>query len=262
MTPPGQVAPGDGAHADPGYSVAGPEDGLPIVFVHGIRMNRGMWKPQMTALQDEFRAIAVDLPGHGVYRASPFSLEACCEYLARAVREAAGGRALLVGLSMGGYVSMAFSARYPELLHGLVLSGASAQPTGPWVWAYRAGGVAAQALPEGLLSVANAAWLRLQFGRIAEPAIRRGFGFRCAADAVREIAGRDFLTLVAGFEGPVLLLNGARDLLFGRDLSRFAATIGDSEVQVLAGAGHLSSLQRPEAFSAAVRRFACRLRDG
>jgi pimeloyl-ACP methyl ester carboxylesterase len=262
MTPPGQAASRAGANADPGYSVVGPEHGLPIVFVHGIRMNRGMWEPQMTALQDEFRAVAMDLPGHGVCRGSAFSLELCCEHLARAIREAAGGRALLVGLSMGGYVSMAFGARYPEMLHGLVLSGASAQPTGPWVWAYRAGGVAAGVLPEGLLSAANAAWLRLQFGPIAEPTICRGFGFRCVADAVGEIAGRDFVTLLAGFQGPVLLLNGARDVLFGRDLRRFAEATSACEVEILAGAGHLSSLQRPEAFSAAVRRFARRLRDG
>jgi pimeloyl-ACP methyl ester carboxylesterase len=47
-----------------GCDVAGPLDAFPIVLVHGAAWTRKMWIPQMEALSDEFRMIAVDLPGH------------------------------------------------------------------------------------------------------------------------------------------------------------------------------------------------------
>jgi len=253
MAPQGQAV-----GSDPGYSVAGPTSGLCIVFVHGIRMNRGMWAPQMDALSDEFQVVAVDLPGHGLYREQEFSLEAACERLAEVIDEVARGRALVVGLSMGGFVCMDFIGRYPQKAIGAVLSGCTAQPRGPLTLPYWIGGALARALPEPVLSRANGWWLRAQFGDLAEPAIERGFGFRCFGSVVRSIAGQDFIERARQYHGPVLLLNGARDTLFGRDLKLFSDAIEDSRTEIIRGAGHLSSLQRPAEFTEAVRRFARR----
>ena len=160
----------------------GPRSGLqrrrtarqaPIVFVHGIRMNRGMWTPQMEGLSDEFRVVAVDLPGHGVYRGQDFSLEGACHRIAEVIDEAAEGRALLVGLSMGGFVCIDFVSRYPRKAIGAVLSGCTAQPRGPLTLPYWIGGALARTMPEPMLSKANGWWLRAQFGALAEPAIER-----------------------------------------------------------------------------------------
>lgn len=48
--------------------VAGPREAFPIVLLHGAAATRKMWVPQMEALSDEFRVIALDLPGHGPLR--------------------------------------------------------------------------------------------------------------------------------------------------------------------------------------------------
>ena len=86
---------------------AGPPDAPAIVFIHGTRLCRAIWAPQVAALGGEFRAIAIDLPAHGQRAGEPFSLESAADAVAATIRaEAAGGSAIVVGLSLGGYVAM------------------------------------------------------------------------------------------------------------------------------------------------------------
>ena len=51
----------------PAYDVMGPPHAFPIVLIHGAAWTRNMWLPQIEALSDEFRVLAIDLPGHGTY---------------------------------------------------------------------------------------------------------------------------------------------------------------------------------------------------
>ena len=83
----------------------------------------------------------MDLPAHGSRASETFTLDSAVESLATTIRdEAADGRAVVVGLSLGGYVGMALAAREPDLVRGLVLSGATAEPVGSpdrcpsWPW--------------------------------------------------------------------------------------------------------------------------------
>ena len=111
--------------------IAGPPAAPSIVFVHGTRLTGAAWAAQQAALSGEFRTIAMDLPGHGSRAAEPFTLDGAADALSATIRdEATGGRAVVVGLSLGGYVAMALAAREPERIRGLVLSGATAEPTG------------------------------------------------------------------------------------------------------------------------------------
>jgi len=102
--------------------VAGPPDATAIVFVHGTRLTGSMWSPQVAVLSGEFLTIAVDLPGHGSRAGEPFTMEAAADALATDIRKHAGGRAVVVGLSLGGYVAMTLAAREPALVRALVLS--------------------------------------------------------------------------------------------------------------------------------------------
>src|SRR6266849_10958032 len=88
---------------------AGPTGANAILFAHGTRMTRKMWLPQMEALADEYRVVAVDLPGHGAMAGTPFQMDAAVRGIADAVDAATNGRALLVGSSLGGYVSLEFA---------------------------------------------------------------------------------------------------------------------------------------------------------
>jgi pimeloyl-ACP methyl ester carboxylesterase len=93
------------------YDTAGPLGAPPIVFVHGSRVTRKMWLPQMEALADDFRVIALDLPGHGVLASTPFRLETALAVIDDVIRRGASGRALVVGLSLGGYLAMELARR-------------------------------------------------------------------------------------------------------------------------------------------------------
>ena len=80
----------------------GPPDAPAIVFVHGTRLTGAMWVAQQLALADEFRTIALDLPAHGTHAADPFTLDGAADALSASIREhASGGRAVVVGLSLG-----------------------------------------------------------------------------------------------------------------------------------------------------------------
>ena len=85
--------------------VAGPAGAPAIVFVHGTRLTGAMWSAQQAALADEFRTIAVDLPAHGSREAEPFTLDAAAAAVDDAIGTEAAGRAVVVGLSLGGYVA-------------------------------------------------------------------------------------------------------------------------------------------------------------
>ncbi|WP_262391703.1 alpha/beta fold hydrolase [Nocardiopsis sp. CNR-923] len=81
--------------------------GVPIVLVHGMRVSGSMWRPQVEWLRERGRTVvAPDLPGHGSRRGEVFSLGAAVDTVLGAI-EGVGGRALLAGLSLGGFVSIA-----------------------------------------------------------------------------------------------------------------------------------------------------------
>jgi pimeloyl-ACP methyl ester carboxylesterase len=107
------------------FHVAGPADAPAIVFVHASGWTWKMWRPQMAALAGEFRVMAFDLPGHGSLAHVPFHIDAAVDELAAAVREVRAPSPLVVGLSLGGFVAIAFAARHPDAASGLVLAGCS-----------------------------------------------------------------------------------------------------------------------------------------
>src|SRR3954453_3136079 len=102
--------------------------GVPVVLVHGLRTSRTMWRSQLEALARSGRpAVAVDLPGHGTRLDEPFTLDESVETVSRAVH-ALGGRAFVVGLSLGGYVAIRHAARHPEQVTGVLAASCSTQP--------------------------------------------------------------------------------------------------------------------------------------
>ncbi len=236
--------------------IAGPPGAPAIVFVHGTRLTGSMWGPQVAALSDEFRTIAPDLPAHGTRADEPFTVEAAVDVLSETIREQAGGRAVVVGLSLGGYVAMALAAREPERVRGLVLSGATAEPVGVRMLPYLALARVMGGVDEARLDRFNAGFFRRRYpAAIAEPIVAGGFWSRGGASALRAISGERFVPRLAAYPGPTLIINGELDLPFRLFARTFAAAGGDVRRVRLAGATHLANLDRPNAFNGAVRRF-------
>lgn len=109
------------------------ESGTPgapaVVLLHGIGAGAWMWWRAAPALAD-LHVLAVDLPGHGSSAAVPWrSLAATADDVAAVVAErAAGGRAHVVGLSLGGYVALELVRRHPGAVARVVVSGVTARP--------------------------------------------------------------------------------------------------------------------------------------
>jgi pimeloyl-ACP methyl ester carboxylesterase len=239
-------------------ALAGPPDAPAIVFVHGTRLTSAAWLPQQTALADEFRTIAIDLPAHGTRAGEAFTLERAEDALAAAIQEhAAGGRALVVGLSLGGYVAMGLAAREPELVRGLVISGATAEPVGLRSLAYLGFAGVMDHIDDEKLDWLNTWFFRVRFPpAISEPIIAAGFWSVGGASALRAIVGERFIPRLAAYPGPTLIINGELDLGFRLWAPAFARAARDARRVRLARATHLANLDRPAAFTAAVRRFA------
>ncbi|HYH94012.1 MAG TPA: alpha/beta hydrolase [Candidatus Saccharimonadales bacterium] len=227
-----------------------------IVFAHGTRLTRAMWTPQVAQLGDEFRVLTLDLPGHGTMADELFTMAGAADHVAAVIREAIGGPAVVVGLSLGGYVAMATAERHPSLVRGLVLSGATAEPNGPRAVPYRTLAWAMTRFDGPRLDALNAWFFRSRFEpTVSEPIVTAGFWSRGGATALRAVAGERFTPRLAGYDGPTLIINGEYDLPFRLSAARFARSARHVQRVRIRGATHLANLDRPAAFSTAVRRF-------
>lgn len=237
--------------------VAGPAHARPIVFLHSVQLTRKMWLPQVAALSREYRVIAPDLPGHGALAGIPFRLDTTVQGIVDLIDREARGAALVVGLSLGGYVSMELAARHPHRAAGLVLAGCSADARGVMTLPYRLTAVLSPFVRDRWMAALNA-WLfrRRLPPPIAEAQIQAGFYFQAFPEVIHELVGRDFRTGLRRFPGPVLFLNGERDRVFRAGERAFVAAAANSRLELLPHAGHLSNLDQPEAFTRIVRGFA------
>ncbi|MBT8203728.1 MAG: alpha/beta fold hydrolase [Acidimicrobiia bacterium] len=233
--------------------ISGPRGGVPLVFLHDASSNLAMWKPQLDILSAEFRCIAIDLPGHGALQGSDFTLEGAVAEVADVLRHDAGGRGVLVGLSVGGYVGIATAAHHPELVAGLVASGVGSHSATP-----RVSRIQGRLLPifGFLLKRPAAKALRRIAPAETAAAIReRGLSWRGAGDAMRDLAGRNMNALLRRYDGPVLVLLGERDAPNIDGAPQLVAGVPNAEIEILPDAGHSCSLSQPEDFSLAVRDF-------
>jgi pimeloyl-ACP methyl ester carboxylesterase len=238
------------------WDVVGPPDAPPIVFVHGALMGRSVWRPQIDVLADRFRCISVDLPGHGTQRGVDFELGVAAASVIRAIDEAAGGRAVLVGLSLGGYVAMTVAGRYPDKVRGLVIAGATREPTGISRIAFLAYAAALRLAPEAVVRSIALAYFRRRYGGPVAVAITAGQHFaRGGARAVRRIAGTRFRDRLVAYGGPILVINGTLDLVFRIGAGRFIAGVPGVTNKVIPKAGHLSNVDRPEVFTGLLEEF-------
>ena len=104
-----------------------PADG--IILIHAFPLDSGMWAPQVPALSPLATVVAPDLPGFGGAPSAGgvMSMDEAAEHVAREAAAAGVARALVCGLSMGGYVALALWRRHPEMVAGFVLANTKAE---------------------------------------------------------------------------------------------------------------------------------------
>lgn len=243
------------------YDAAGRAGTHTIVFVHASGWTRVMWQPQMRSLAERYRVVAIDLPGHGALASERFSVDAALERIGDAVRREGGPPVLLVGLSLGGFLSMIFAHRHPELLAGVALAGCSVSFTGRIGLLTRlsvlAFGLVGRPLLLGRMRRRQRLEVQTRYpAPLAEALIRAGFYPRSWGRALGQVARVDYHNILRNFPRPVLILNGEHDEYNRAAETAHAAAARDARIRVIQGAGHICNLDAPEQFTLAVRDFA------
>lgn len=224
----------------------------PIVFLHGGALNRVMWKPVIALLEAEYSCAAIDLPGHGTRASEPFTVEASVEIVIRTIASLPSGRAVLVGLSLGGYIAQATAATRPDLVAGILIAGATIRYTGwagfstkayGWVFPLL-GKAAAKAFPNQLTNTVGT--------DLAAEIVAAGLSMRAGAAAFRRLPGRDYAATLRDYPGPIVVVNGERDKENVRFERVFIEQLPAAKVISIPDAGHASALQQPADFADAV----------
>ncbi len=242
------------------FDSAGRAGAPAILLIHGSVVTRKMWLPQLHGLSDEFQLIAPDLPGHGALAEVPFSLDESVQRLAALIRQETAGRALVAGLSLGGYVAIELATRHPSLVSGLVLSGCSFNFTGITALYIK---LVTGMMRRGWIKQSHAQaeektrrMIPAALAVVAEAQLQAGVYPEALGPSLAELAGVDFTLSLSRYPGPGLILNGERDRSPRAGEARFAAVLHPGRVQVVPGAGHACNLDNVQFYNQAVRDFA------
>jgi pimeloyl-ACP methyl ester carboxylesterase len=243
------------APAVPPVTVYG--EGTPVVMLHAFPLDSRMWLPQVEALEG-YQLIVPDLRGFGAARAMAgerSEIDLLADDVARLLDERELERVVLCGLSMGGYVALAFARRHPERLGGLVLLDTKAGTDSDDARANRLA-MAERVLAEGIGFVPEVMLPRLlgETSLRERPEVVRQVTEtildqdpRGVAAAQRGMAERsDSTGALAQIDVPTLVVVGTEDELTGPDEARtIAEAVRDARLVQVPGAGHLVNLERP-----------------
>ncbi len=237
----------------------------PVLFIHGYPLDRALWAAQLDGLRHH-RLLAPDLRGFGdsvVGNPPAVSIDAHADDLAALLERLAIPRAVVVGLSMGGYVALAMAERHRDRLAGLVLIDTRAgadDATG------RAGRDAAIAtIREGrarevVRGLAGRLFAADTPSADRDPVIARmegvpADGLVAALEAMRDRPDRrSLLPRLAGL--PTLVVVGSDDRITPPAEARaMAGAIPGAELVEVEGAGHLAPVERPDTVNEALQRF-------
>jgi pimeloyl-ACP methyl ester carboxylesterase len=237
-------------------------EATPLVLLHAFPLDSRLWAGVAPALRADRPVHALDFPGLG--RAplrDGVGVDAHADEVAERIAGMPGGRAAVGGLSLGGYVALALAARHPGRVAALVLSNTRAEPDTDEAAAGRHAS-AALVRSEGvgpfldgfaprMVAPGDHAALRATRA-IADTQDPEG-----VARALEALAGRgDRRPDLAAMAMPALVIAGSEDGLTPPPLSEaMVAALPDARLHVIAGAGHLTALERPEEWAAAVRAF-------
>ncbi|MBK6343903.1 MAG: alpha/beta fold hydrolase [Flavobacteriales bacterium] len=239
-----------------------------LILIHGFPLDGSFWQPQVEGLSSVAEVLAPDLRGFGTDRRelpSAMSMEAYADDL-RALLDGRGiERAVLCGLSMGGYVAMAFAEQWPERVQGLILCNTRSNADTDAGKTAREQ-TALDALDKGAAVIARAMIPKVlsERTRREQPdatarveAIMASQRPEAIAAASRGMALRaDRTHVLRNFNGPALIITGSDDALMPLPTSEaMHAALPGSRLIVIEGAAHLSSVEAPEQFNAEVSLF-------
>jgi pimeloyl-ACP methyl ester carboxylesterase len=242
--------------------------GKPIVLLHAFPLSRKMWQPQVEALGAAgFHVVLPDLRGFGENHnfADINSMEDLAKDISELLDNLEIERAIIGGLSMGGYVTFNFYRLFPEKFAGLLLFDTSAAADSEEKRESRFDLIdeieksGAQALIEGMLPNLICDWTKENNPDLVER-LKTMFAEtnpQAAIAALRGMAERqDHTHLLKDIKVPTLLIFGEHDKVTDMEIAeKMKSEIPDAALTKIKNAGHYSNLEQPEAFNDALISF-------
>lgn len=241
-------------------------NGPAIVLVHGFPLNHAMWKRQVEALSKRFRVIAMDVRGFGRSAPTgPFTIETIADDVHALAEHLKLGTFVLGGLSMGGYVVLAYAGKYPATLRGLMLVDTRAEADSAPVKENR-DKMIATARQQGARPISDA-----MLGRLIPEATAksradlvgelRQMMESCAPEAIAHALEAmrdrpDYVSSLAGIAVPTLILSGELDAITPPEVMKVLHdNIPRSQFAIIPGSGHMSPMEQPNAVTREMERF-------
>lgn len=249
------------------YEVDGPSDGLPIVFIHGFPFSKEMWKPQVDTLKNDYRLITYDVRGHG--RSEVGDGQYTVEYF---VNDFIGlldhlkiTNAVVVGLSMGGYIALRAIERHPERFRALVLCDTRSEADGNEGKIRRANqanaakGEGMKKFAEGFLKAVfyeKTFQTNPQIVEMIRSVIEKTSPLAIAGTLIALAARTDTTPSLANINVPTLILVGEHDTLTPPSAAQaMKEKIPNAEMHIIPNAAHLSNLENHDAFNSHLLNF-------
>jgi len=252
------------------YRFDGPDRGRVVLMSNSLMSNYDMWDGTVTGLSDRYRVLRYDTRGHG--RSStptgPYSIATLADDAAALLDALGIASAHFVGLSMGGMIGQQLGARYPGKVLSLALCDTASEMPPRSMWEERLATARAQGVP-GLAEGTIKRWFTESFIRRSPADIEKvrrmilgtgADGYIACASAVRDMAQT---TMLLSITAPTLVLTGRHDpACTVEHATVLHRVIAGSRLVILDDAAHLSNIEQPEAFNAAVRAFIDAVDDG
>lgn len=239
----------------------GPRDGPAIFFANALGTTMQIWDAVIARLPHGVRCLRYDMRGHGGSSCAPapYTIGALIRDAERVLEHVEARDVVVVGISIGGLVAQGLAAKRLDLVCAAVLSNTAPKIGTRALWEERVNALRSQG-PAAMAQQTCARWFSRAFlenadldpwRRMLEATPTEGYA-GCAA----AIAGTDFFTPTAALRLPVLAVAGDADGSTPPDLVReMAELIPGAKFTLLRGAGHVPSIDQPEAFAAALNGF-------
>ncbi|HET8997736.1 MAG TPA: alpha/beta fold hydrolase [Acetobacteraceae bacterium] len=240
------------------YEVHG--SGPTVLLSHGYGATCRMWDGQIAAFRDRWKLIVWDMRGHGQSDSpadpAAYSEAATVGDMHAILQACAVSRAVIGGLSLGGYMSLAFHLSHPDMVRALMLF-----DTGPGfrkddareTWNARARGRGDELDTRGLAALGASDEVRMSQHRSAA-------GLAGAARGMLTQRDDSVIRSLENIRVPTLVLVGANDTNFLAATDYMAAKIPGAVKAVIPDAGHAANLHQPAAFSRAMEAFLTTIR--
>jgi 3-oxoadipate enol-lactonase len=245
------------------YRVDGPPDGPPLVFSNSLGTNVQLWDDQVQELASTFRIVRYDTRGHGRSGVPNgfTTIERLGSDLLALLDHLGIGQTYLCGLSLGGVTAQWLAIHHPTRLRRLVLSNTAARIGNLEVWQTRMQAVASGGMA-AILDPVLARFFSPAFRAAAPERVAIFAAILLALDPNGYLAGcaalrdADLRPLVGQIGAPTLVIGGSLDEATPpAQAEELHAAIPQSELAILAGAGHLANVEQPLAFNTLLRQF-------